>query len=149
MKKLILGPLIVKTDLGPGRLSKEADSIQFHNQMASLGMHILLLLPNTTAFTAKMDQLFKKFEPACSKSTLCVALHKMQQRMMVRVENANQVLSLLDGSDNDNDKFDPAVDNGPSKHGEQSICNISFSNMDLENLVNGWPDNPVELRPFN
>jgi hypothetical protein len=28
-KKLILGPLIVKTDSGPGRLSKEVDSIQF------------------------------------------------------------------------------------------------------------------------
>ena len=26
---------------------------------------------------------------------------------------------------------------------------MSFSNFDLANLVNGWPDDPVELRPFD
>ncbi len=26
---------------------------------------------------------------------------------------------------------------------------MSFSNFDLVNLVNGWPDDPVELRPFD
>jgi hypothetical protein len=117
--------------------------------MASLGMHILLLLPKVTACTAKMDQLFKKFKLACSKSALCVALCKMQQRMMVRVENANQLVSPLDGWDNGNDEVDPIVDDGPDKHREQSICNVSFSNMDLGNLVNGWPDDPVELQPFD
>jgi hypothetical protein len=31
----------------------------------------------------------------------------------------------------------------------QSICNVSFSNFDLGYLVNGWPEDPVELRPFD
>jgi hypothetical protein len=57
---------------------------------------------------------------------------------------ANQVVSFLDRSDSNDDKVDPIVDNSPSKHHEQSICNVSFSNMDLGNLVNGWPGNPVE-----
>ncbi len=148
-KKLILEPLVVKTDSGPGRLSKEADSIQFCKQMASLGVHILLSLLNATVCMGEMDQLFKKFKPACSTSALRVTSRKMQQRMMVRAENANQIVSLLDELDNNDNKVDPIVDDGASKHREQSICSISFSNMDHGNLVNGWPDNPVELRPFD
>ncbi len=66
----------------------------------------------------------------------------------MRVENANQVVSLLDGLDNNNE-VDPVVDAGPGKHREQSICNVSLLNMDLGNLVNGWPDDPMELQPFN
>ncbi len=107
--KLIAGPLIVKTDSGPGRLSKEADSIQVCEQMAGLGMHIFLLLPNATACTAKIDQLFEKLRLACSKSAFCVASRKMQQRMMVRVENANQVVSLLDGLDMTTAKLIPSL----------------------------------------
>jgi hypothetical protein len=106
--------------------AKEVDISQFCDQMASLGVHILFLLLNTKACTAKMDQLFEKFKPACTKSALCVALCKMQQRMMVRVESANQLVSLLDGSNNDSNEVDPIVDDGPGKHREQSIYNLSF-----------------------
>jgi hypothetical protein len=64
MNKLISGPLIIKTDARPGRLSKEALSIKFRKQMAAKGVHILLSLPNATACTAEMDQLFKMFKLA-------------------------------------------------------------------------------------
>ena len=43
-------------------------------------------------------------------------------------------------------------DNSDDDEGKQkgrSICNVSFLNLDLANLVNGWPDDPVELRPFD
>jgi hypothetical protein len=69
-KKLISGPLIVKMDAGPGHLSKEANSIDFHEEMAALGIHILLSLPNGMAATAEMDQLYFKFNPRCSDSTI-------------------------------------------------------------------------------
>ncbi len=75
--KLLSGPLIVKTDSGPGRLSKEADSLDFREQLAAMGVHILLSLPNATSCTAEMDQLFIKFKPACSKSALRVASKKI------------------------------------------------------------------------
>jgi len=71
----------------------------------------------------------------------------MQQRIMVRVENAKKVVLLDDGSDKDKE-VDPVKDNIPKKQCGQSICNVSFSNLDLGNLVNGWPDNPVELGPL-
>ncbi len=64
------------------------------------------------------------------------------------VENTNQVASILDGSD-DNDKVDPVIDDGLGKHRERSICHVSFSNKDLGNLVNGWPNNRVELQLFD
>ena len=58
--------------LGPGRLSKEALSIEFCKQMTKRIVHILLSLPNATASIAEMDQLFKRFKPACTKSVLHV-----------------------------------------------------------------------------
>ncbi len=78
---LLSGPLIVKTDNGPGRLSKEEDSILFQDETAELGMHILLPLPNATSCTAEIVQLFKKFKPACSKSALHFASKKLKLRM--------------------------------------------------------------------
>ncbi len=41
--------------------------------MAQIGVRIVLSLPNGTACTAEMDQLFEKFKPACraSSSDLC------------------------------------------------------------------------------
>ena len=68
------------------RLSKEAESIDFCEQIAELGVHIILTLPNGTLCTAEMDQLFEKFKPACTKSALRIALNKMKLRMDVRLE---------------------------------------------------------------
>jgi len=50
-----------------------------------------------------------------------------------------------DSSDNESDEYD-------DEHGKQkgqSVCNVCFSNLDLANLVNGWPGNPIEKRPFD
>ena len=85
--KLLSGPLIVKMDAGPGRLSKQAISIDFCEEMAQLGVHILLSLSNGKSCMAEMDQLFKKFKPACSKSALRVASKKMQKRMKARTQS--------------------------------------------------------------
>ena len=63
--KLIKGPLVDKTDAGPGRLSKEAESIEFREMMADLGVHILLSLPNGTAATAELDQLYAQYKSDC------------------------------------------------------------------------------------
>ena len=43
MGKMLKGPLIVKTDSGPGWLSSEAESIDFREEMANLGVYILFL----------------------------------------------------------------------------------------------------------
>jgi hypothetical protein len=158
--KLLSGPLIVKTDAGPGRLSKQAISIDFREEMAQLGVHILLSLPNGTSCTAEMDQLFEKFKPACSKSALRVASKKMQKRMLARKKSTSKGNSSdgesADGENElvEEEKEVEVVEAEEEEEVEvekkrQSICNVSFSNFDLGNLVNGWPEDPVELRPFD
>ena len=84
-KKLISGPLIMKPGADLGRLSKEVDSIIFCEQMAVLGLHIVLSLLIATSCMAKMDQLFEKFKPVCIKSVLHLAAKKMQMWMEFKV----------------------------------------------------------------
>jgi hypothetical protein len=151
--------LIIKTDAGPGRLSKEASSIEFREQMVAKGVHILLSLPNATACTAEMDQLFEMFKPACGKSALHVASKKMQKRMEVRLLNGarngkdGDAVIDIDASDaSSEDEEEPGdIEDRPKKKGEWSICNVSFLNFDLANLVNDWPEDPLplELCPFD
>jgi len=156
--KLLSGPLIVKTDAGPGRLSKQAISIDFCEEMAQLGMHILFSLSNGTSCTTEMNQLFEKFKPACSKSVLRVSSKKTQKRMKARKKSKSK--GNCNESDGENELMEEeeevevveeedeveveVVDNK-----KQSICNVSFSKFDIGNLVNGWPEDPVELRPFD
>jgi len=61
-KKLLHGPLISKTDSGPGRLATQAGSEEFRNEIASIGLHILLSLPNGTECTAELDQMYSEFK---------------------------------------------------------------------------------------
>jgi hypothetical protein len=100
-----------------------------------------------------MDQLFERFKPACGKSALRVASkNKMQKRMDVRMlngarndEDGNAVIDVdaSDASSEDEEEPDD-IEDRPKKKGEQSICNVSFSTFDLTNLVNGWPEDPLE-----
>ena len=143
--KLISAPLFIKTDAGPGRLSKEADSMDFREQMAAMGVHIILSLPNGTSCTAEMDQLFEKFKPACKKSALRIATMMMKSRMDVRL--AEKKANAKVGDESSDVESDESDDDGKQKR--RSICNVSFSNLNLANLVNGWPEDPIELRPFD
>ena len=61
--KMLKGPLMVKTDSGPGRLSSEAESVDFREEMANLGVYIILSLPNGTECQAELDQMFSDFQP--------------------------------------------------------------------------------------
>ena len=152
--KLLSGPLVVKRmDSGPGKLSKEAESIDLLEQMAVMGVHIVLSLPSATSCTAEMDQLFKHFKPACSKSALRVASKKMQLRMQVRMSDAAAKKERVKVNDNliDKNESDNSIcdDEDDGKQKGRSICYFIFSNLDLANLVNGWPGDPVQLWPFD
>lgn len=78
------GPLIVKTDNGPGRLSKEAGSIEFREEMAQLGVFIVLGLPNATEAQAELDQMYSLFQPRCKRSAVRVVGKKMAARAKAR-----------------------------------------------------------------
>ena len=83
-KRLITGPLINKTDGGPGRLATEAKSFEFREEMLDIGMHILLSIPNGTECNAEPDQLYGDYKPRCKNSTIRVAAAKMHARVNAR-----------------------------------------------------------------
>ena len=153
----------MKTDAGPGRLSKEAESIEFRDEMATMGVHILLSLPNGTAATAEMDQLYSKFKPRCSESTIRVAGVKMAARVAARKKGeearkaANQALidvdTPIDVDDEDSAEESSESDDDGIQAGKQkrtrTACNVSIGNRDLANIVNGYPGNPIARRPFD
>ena len=65
-------------------------------------------------------------------------------------EDGNAVIDIDASDASSDDEEEPnEIDDRPKKKGGQSICNVSFSNFDLANLVNGWPEDPLELRPFD
>ena len=82
--KLLQGPVIIKTDAGPGRLSKEAASWQFRERMHKKGLIIMLGLPNGTSATQEMDQGYTDYKQECKKSTLRVASIKLAARNAAR-----------------------------------------------------------------
>lgn len=59
--KLMSGPLIPKTDAAPSSLCDKDASIEFCEELAEKGIHVIFSIPNDTTCTAEMDQLFEKF----------------------------------------------------------------------------------------
>ena len=173
-KKLISGPMIEKTDAGPGRLTKEAESIDFREKSAVLGQHILLSLPNGTESTAELDQMYTKFKPACKRSTKRIAAMKMIARVEARKKEAEKLAAdanaatpsftddleqYLEGEEGDPDAIedfgadvsdDVLEDLGSlSIKVGQSVCSVALTYRDLGYVINGFPGDPIHLRPFD
>lgn len=155
-KKKLAGPVLMKVDAGPGRLSKEAESLEFRHEMEEKGVYIMLGLPNGTEATQEMDQCYADFKPACARSTERLAGIKLAARVRARkVANggtvtANSMTEDLaayldahqDEEDNENgDKFTFSI--------KQNVCNVSITNRDLSFIVNGLPNDPIEKKPFS
>ena len=92
--KILSGPLIIKTDAGPGRLAKEAVSWEFHEWMNERGVVILLGLPNGTSANQEMDQGYRDLKHECEKSTQRVASGKMAARVLTRKKAASRTNQL-------------------------------------------------------
>ena len=159
-KKLITGPLILKTDAGPGRLSKEAESIEFCEKSAAEGEHILLSLPNGTECTAELDQIYSTFKPATKKSTKRVAAKKMVARVEARKkadERENETSQsfvqdlevFLNGEEGNPDDIDDDLEGAIDLKVGSSVCSVVLTYKDLSSIVNGCPGDPIGLRPFD
>jgi hypothetical protein len=123
MNKLISGPLIIKTDAGPGKLSKEASSIKFQDHMATKGMHVFC--PCQMQMRPQLKWIiFEQFKPSCAKKVLCLAEKKMQMRMEVMVnarnDNANAVIDV-DESDASSSENEDEPDEGKKKGGAEHL----------------------------
>lgn len=74
----------MKKDAGPRRLSKEASSTDFREEMHNLRYVILLGLPNGTSAIQEMDQGYGPFKRETDKSTIRFASRKMVERVVAR-----------------------------------------------------------------
>jgi hypothetical protein len=63
--RVLKGPVLLKVDSGPGRISTAAENLIFREKALHLGLIILLGLPNSTAVTQEMDDIFGAFKTAC------------------------------------------------------------------------------------
>ena len=153
--KMLKGPLMVKTDSGPGRLSSEAESVDFREEMANLGVYIILSLPNGTECQAELDQMFSDFQPRCKRSAIRIVGLKIKDRLEA-IRRAGVATPITfdseDSSDEsgNEDEDDASVSvNARDATTEASITKVKLSNLDLGNVINGFPGDPVELRPFD
>ena len=68
--KVIKGPVIFKTDSGPGRFKDNIEHVEFLEEMNNIGLKIILSLPNATSVHAELDQFFGPFKGYCRSRTL-------------------------------------------------------------------------------
>ena len=57
--EVIKGPILIKTDMGPGRLVAEEININWRDELREKGVHLIGSPPNATSVSAEMDQLFQ------------------------------------------------------------------------------------------
>ncbi len=149
--------MIVKTNSGPSRLSSEAESIDFHEEMANLGVYILLSLPNGTECQAELDQMFSDFEPRCKRSTIRIVKMKMKSRLdeLRRAETSTTPITVDfssdsdKSSDEDEDDRSVAVAAPVEASPAQSIMKVKLCNLNLGHVINDFPGGPPELCPFD
>ena len=187
--KILSGPLIVKTDAGPGRLCMEAKSWKFRARMWDAGIIILLGLPNGTSVNQEQDQGYQVYQPAVKASTQRVVSIKLADRVLARkkarlakernvpnvddmplLADLNDLDDILDGEydeDEDavyahdgeeggaddvevDDEFDQLVaEQDAVVEYKKNLMNVGLGNLDLGHMVNGYPGDPIDKRPFD
>jgi len=115
--------VLVKTDSGPGHQAKCAKHLQFRREMHLLGLHQVAGLPNTTQATQEQDDWYQIFKAKTYR----------------RVEEifSKRTLEMAESLQPD--------DNGKC----QKIKTTKLTNNDIQTIVNGKKDDPIEKRPFD
>ena len=148
--------MVTKTDAGPGRLAKSLASLQFRERAYQRGQLIFLGLPNGSSATQEMDQGFFQYQDACKKSTIRAGGIKIQKRVQARknaqsrtagVPSAEDLEEFLDGEEGSPDDVDE--EKALQVVYKTNVCNVSFAPQDLPHIVNGYPRDPIHLRPFD
>ena len=68
-KEVIQGPVLIKTDMGPGRLVADRANIEWRKRMRKKGVILFGSSPNATSVNAEMDDMFTSYKGHCKTST--------------------------------------------------------------------------------
>ena len=123
---IISGPVLIKTDAGPGRLCANFANIEFRQKLERMGCHIILSLPNATSVSAEMDDLYREYKGCCRQKTQIVFQKKVFDRMMMIRDNSN-------------------IEDPTKKH---VIKPVTLNPSDLSMMINGEEVDDVKDRPF-
>ena len=67
--KVIQGPVFLKVDSGPGRFKEDMALIFFLENMNSIGLNIILSLPNLTSVHTELNQFLGSYKVYCRTGT--------------------------------------------------------------------------------
>jgi len=108
--------------------------------MHEKGLIIMMGLPNGTSTTQEINKGYMDYKQECKKSTLHVASIKLAACNTAR-QSQDEVVVSVDGADDNA--------NHVSTRSRKSVCNVTLGNKDLANIINGFPGDPIDLRPFD
>jgi hypothetical protein len=138
---------MVKMDSGPGRLSSDASSIDFQEDMVNLGVFIILSLPNGTECQAELDHMFLTFQSCCKQSAICIVRTKIKARLH-KMQHVDAVPITLDSDSSNENGHEDDGDDGSVVANVSPTTKVKLSNLDLGNVTNGFPGDPMELLLF-
>ena len=113
--------------------------------MWNVGVYLLLGLSNLTDDTQEMDDMHGVYKPRTYRSTMRCKTEKIKLRVDMRrkVELNRSVAEDSQGVDVD------SFDNDCESERRKSVCIATLSCNKLSFIVNGKPDDPIEIRPFD
>ena len=76
----VSGPLILKIDMGPGRLTKHAANREMQERAAEKGLIIFPGLQNTTACSQEQDELYAVYQALCAANMDRIVEERMTAR---------------------------------------------------------------------
>ena len=131
-KTLLHGPIFIKTDSGNGRQTKSKINFQFRHDMHKMGVYIGPGLPNSTAATQEMDDLYETFKNMCNSSSQDVFTKKTYNRAKA-VENLEQAAAAGEDTEAALKMIKPA----------------QLDNFDIPEIVDGKPGYDMKKRPWS
>ena len=160
--KVIKGPVIFKTDSGPGRFKDNIEHVEFLEEMNNIGLKIILSLPNATSVHAELDQFFGPFKGYCRSRTLDhfslklkTKINDIKQDMSNKktrsntkdIDDINVMKENLNIIRDDPEKGDHHTDT--DDHLSKIKCVVGLNNNDLSVMINGNDTDTLENRPFD
>jgi hypothetical protein len=124
---ILEGPVIIKTDFGPDRLVGHEDGLMKRKAQYERGVLPWGGVPNGTAATQEMDDLFGDLKEGGRKQAKLIVAEKRKARRAA-IAAARKAKQKIDG---------------------KKLSTVSLNNFDLPRIVNGKPNDKGKLRPFN
>ena len=128
---LLYGPIFIKTDSGNGRQTKNPVNIQFRYNMHKMGVYIGPGLPNSTAATQEMDDLYETFKSMCTTTSQDVFTTKTYHRALT--------VQLLE---------EAAAVGESTEEATKMIKPAQLDNYDLPEIINGKAGYNIKKRPW-